>query len=240
MPRSGHVRIARTASFGSPNLEEQMEFTQLTSEPLHEQAYVALRNALLTGRLAPGQPLTIRGIGSSLGISSTPVREALQRLIAEGALQLAANRSIQVPVMTRDRFVEVTDIRLRLERLAVEAAATRAGEELCDRLHALSARMQVAINNRSFPDYLADNQTFHFTIYEASNLPYLQQLIGLCWLRTGPWLNGLAQEGRYHSIANDEHEKMINALRRKDACAASEATGRDISEAASVLIELLP
>ncbi|MFQ6185997.1 GntR family transcriptional regulator [Sinorhizobium meliloti] len=217
-----------------------MEFTQLTSEPLHQQAYATLRNALLTGRLVPGQSLTIRGIGTSLGISSTPVREALQRLIAEGALQLAANRSIQVPVMTRSRFLEVTDIRLRLERLAVEAAAARASAELCDRLDTLSARMRLAINNRSFPDYLSDNQTFHFSIYEASNLPYLQQLIGLCWLRTGPWLNGLAQEGRYHSIANDEHDKMISALRRKDASAASEAAGRDISEAASILIELLP
>ncbi|RUM20503.1 GntR family transcriptional regulator [Rhizobium vallis] len=217
-----------------------MEFTQLTSEPLHEQAYATLRNALLTGRLAPGQSLTIRGLGVSLGISATPVREALQRLIAEGALELTPNRAIQVPVMTRSRFIEVTEIRLRLERFAAEAAAARADGELCDRLQTLSDRMHAAIERGCFPDYLADNQTFHFLIYEASGLPYLQQLIGLCWLRTGPWLNRLAQEGRFLAIANEEHEHMIAALRKQDANAASEATARDISEAGSVLIELLP
>jgi DNA-binding GntR family transcriptional regulator len=168
------------------------------------------------------------------------VREALQRLIAEGALELAPNRTIQVPVMTRSRFVEVTEIRLRLERFAAEAAAARADEKLCDRLQTLSERMHAAIAEGRFPDYLADNQTFHFLIYEASGLPYLQQLIGLCWLRTGPWLNRLAQEGRFHAIANEEHDNMIAALRRGDVQAVSEAAGRDISEAATVLIELLP
>ncbi|MCP8896869.1 GntR family transcriptional regulator [Shinella daejeonensis] len=217
-----------------------MEFTPLTSEPLHEQAYVTLRNALLTGRLAPGQSPTIRGLGASLGISATPVREALQRLIAEGALELAPNRTIQVPVMTRSRFVEVTEIRLRLECFAAEAAAARADEALCDRLQMLSERMHAAIAKGRFPDYLADNQSFHFLIYEASGLPYLQQLIGLCWLRTGPWLNRLAQEGRFHAIANEEHDNIITALRRGDVQAVSEATSRDISEAGTVLIELLP
>jgi DNA-binding GntR family transcriptional regulator len=100
--------------------------------------------------------------------------------------------------------------------------------------------MHAAIAEGRFPDYLADNQTFHFLIYEASGLPYLQQLIGLCWLRTGPWLNRLAQEGRFHAIANEEHDNMIAALRRGDVQAVSEAAGRDISEAATVLIELLP
>nr|WP_314092902.1 GntR family transcriptional regulator [uncultured Shinella sp.] len=217
-----------------------MEFTQLTSEPLHEQAYTTLRNALLMGRLVPGQSLTIRGLGAILGISATPVREALQRLIAEGALELAPNRTIQVPVMTRSRFVEVTEIRLRLERFAAEAAAARTDDKLCDQLQTLSERMHAAIAEGRFPDYLADNQTFHFLIYEASGLPYLQQLIGLCWLRTGPWLNRLAQEGRFHAIANEEHDNMIAALRRGDVQAVSDAAGRDISEAATVLIELLP
>lgn len=216
-----------------------MDFAQLTAEPLHEQAYSALRNALLMGRFTPGQSVTIRGLGARLGISATPVREALQRLIAEGALELAANRTVQVPVMTRARFAEITRIRLRLEPLAGEAALAHVDGELCGRLEGLNAQMHAAISEGRFPDYLAGNQSFHFLIYEASALRFLQQMIGLCWLRTGPWLNRLAHEGRFHAIANEEHGKMIAALRRGDAKAISEALRKDIHDAAEVLMAQL-
>ncbi len=217
-----------------------MPFAPLTAEPLHEQAYAALRGAVLAGRFAPGQSLTIRGLGASLGISATPVREALQRLIAEGALELAPNRTIQVPEMTRARYGEITEIRVRLERMAVEAAAAHADAALCNRLARLSDRMHAAIESGRFPDYLADNQSFHFLIYEAARLPYLQQLIGLCWLRTGPWLNRLAHEGRFHAIANDAHDIIIAALRRRDLPVLAEAIERDIRDAGAVLIGQLP
>ncbi len=212
-----------------------MDFAQLTSEPLHEQAYAALRKALLMGRFTPGQSVTIRGLGASLGISATPVREALQRLIAEGALEFAANRTVQVPVMTRARFAEITAIRLRLEPLAGEAAITHADAALCARLEELDRRMLASISEGRFSDYLADNQSFHFLIYESAGQPFLQQLIGLCWLRTGPWLNRLADEGRFHVIANEEHGHMIAALRGQNRAAISAALAKDIRDAAEVL-----
>lgn len=212
-----------------------MDFAQLTAEPLHEQAYSALRNALLMGRFTPGQSVTIRGLGASLGISATPVREALQRLIAEGALELAANRTVQVPVMTRARFAEITAIRLRLEPLAGEAALSHANAELCTKLEVLNERMFASIAEGRFSDYLADNQSFHFLIYESAKQPFLQQMIGLCWLRTGPWLNRLADEGRFHVIANEEHGQMISALRRRDRDAIAAALVKDIGDAAEVL-----
>ena len=217
-----------------------MEFAPLNADPLHEQAYAALRAAVLAGRFAPGQSVTIRGLGAQLGISATPVREALQRLIAEGALELAPNRSIQVPVMTRPRFAEITEIRVRLERMAVEAASPHADAALCRQLQRLSDRMHGAIASGRFADYLADNQSFHFLIYDAARLPYLQQLIGLCWLRTGPWLNRLANEGRFHAIANDAHDIIIAALRRRDVPTAVDAIERDIRDAGMVLIDQLP
>lgn len=213
-----------------------MNFAQLVAEPLHEQAYTALKNALLVGRFAPGQSVTIRGLGASLGVSATPVREALQRLIAEGALEFSASRTVQVPVMTKARFGEITRIRLCLEPLAGEAAATRADEALCARLEGLDAMMLAAISEGRFSDYLAHNHSFHFQIYETAAQPFLQQLIGLCWLQTGPWLNRLAHEGRFHAIANEEHGKMVRALRAGDARALSLALTKDIRDAGEVLL----
>ncbi|WP_198672311.1 GntR family transcriptional regulator [Pseudogemmobacter bohemicus] len=212
-----------------------MDFAPLTAEPLHEKAYSSLRKALLMGRFAPGQSVTIRGLGASLGISATPVREALQRLIAEGALELAANRTVQVPIMTRARFAEITAIRLRLEPFAGEEALPNADAALCARLEELNNRMFASMAEGRFSDYLADNQSFHFLIYESANQPFLQQMIGLCWLRTGPWLNRLADEGRFHVIANEEHGQMIQALRNRDRGAVSVALAKDIRDAAEVL-----
>ena len=214
-------------------------FEQLSFEPLHEQAYSALRNALSMGRLMPGQSVTIRGLGASLGISATPVREALQRLIADGALELAPNRTIRVPVMTRNRFTEITEIRVRLECLAAEMAAQSVDHAVLAQLQSLSDRMHVSISEERFSDYLSHNQSFHFAIYEAAALPCLLHHIGLCWLRTGPWLNKLASEGRFHSIANGEHETMIAALRLRDAAALSKSLERDIRDAGAVLIDQL-
>lgn len=217
-----------------------MDFDRLNAEPLHEQAYATLRRALRSGRFQPGQSVTIRGLGKSLGISATPVREALQRLIAEHALEFAPNRTIRVPVMTRARFGEITEIRCRLEGLAAASATAVADETLCARLDQMNARMHEAIAEGRFPDYLADNESFHFALYERAPTPYLHQLIGLCWLQTGPWLNRLANEGRFRSIANHEHEVVIAGLRARDPGAVSAAIERDIRDAAAVLIDLLP
>lgn len=217
-----------------------MDFVQLTSEPLHEQAYNALRNALRMGRFVPGQSMTIRGLGTSLGISATPVREALQRLIAEGALELLPNRTIRVPEMTKARFLEITEIRCRLEPLAASSAVPAASELLFDKLECLSKAMHVSISEGRFSDYLADNLSFHFAIYEASTMPFLLQMIGICWLQTGPWLNMLAHEGRFHSIANHEHDSMIEALRSKDASTLANSVEKDIRDASDVLLMHLP
>ncbi len=229
----------KTGAAPDARMENAMDFAQLVSEPLHEQAYAALRAALRTGRFKPGQSMTIRGLGASLGISATPVREALQRLIAEGALEFAPNRTIRVPEMTRARFDEITAIRIRLEPLAAVAAAPSADEALFARLETLSAAMHGAIAEGRFADYLFDNQRFHFALYETAAMPYLLQLIGLCWLQTGPWLNMLAHEGRFHSIANHEHDAMIAALRRGDADALARSVEKDIRDAAEVLVSQL-
>lgn len=216
-----------------------MKLQQLVQEPLHEQAYAALREALRTGRFKPGQAMTIRGLGKDLGISATPVREALQRLIASQALQLQPNRTIIVPVLTRRRFQEITKVRVRLEGLAALEAAPRLTSRDIAELEALSAAMTADITDRRFNDYLANNERFHFRLYEASGMDFLRELIDLAWLQTGPWLNALASEGRFHAIANTVHDEIIALASAGDANGVCEAVQRDILEAARLLMRFL-
>lgn len=214
--------------------------SHLDARPIHEQAHAALRDALTTGHLRPGQSLTMRSIAGQLGISVTPVREALQRLIAEGALELGAGRTIQVPVMTRTLYAEITEIRVRLETLAATSALPAIGAELVGQLQSRSVAMRSAIREERFSDYLAENQHFHFGIYAAAGMPYLLQLIGVCWLRVGPWFNVLASEGQFRSTANDKHERIIAALKKGDPSALADAVEDDIRDAYRLLVRQLP
>ena len=95
---------------------------------LRSQVYDWLREALTTGRFTPGQKLSFRFIAGTLGVSLTPVREAIRRLVAEGAFEMRPSRSIRVPLMTRDRILELRDIRLAVGRTVAAAAGRGDGE----------------------------------------------------------------------------------------------------------------
>src|SRR3990167_6021733 len=97
------------------------------ADNLQEQLYQNIRAGLLSGRFQPGERLKIRDLAAAWGTSPMPVRAALQRLVAEGALEGEQQRSLRVPAMTRERFQQITQVRLSLEGLAVELAAARIG-----------------------------------------------------------------------------------------------------------------
>ena len=89
---------------------------------LAEKAYEKVRSGLISARFRPGEILTIRSLAAEYGISATPVREALQRLVAENALEMQPNKSYRVPVLSIERFEEVKRIRCALEAMAAELA----------------------------------------------------------------------------------------------------------------------
>ncbi|MFT4144166.1 MAG: GntR family transcriptional regulator, partial [Mobilitalea sp.] len=108
---------------GQPALPT-MDDAPLTRDSLNGQAYARLCRDLKAGRFAPGEKLKLRDLAAEMGISPTPVREALARLISEQALEQVGHHSVRVPVMDEERFAEVRELRLVLEgRAAARAAA---------------------------------------------------------------------------------------------------------------------
>ena len=137
----------------------------MSDTSLRTQVYDSLRQALTTGRFAPGQKLTFRFIAGALGVSLTPVREALGRLVAEGAFEMQPNRSVRVPLMTRARIMELRDIRMALEGLAAAKAALAADRRQVAELRRIALAIVAA---RRQADSVADRQNireFHFTLY---------------------------------------------------------------------------
>ena len=197
--------------------------------PSHEVTYARLRDMILFGHLAPGAPVTIQGLIADLGAGMTPVREAIRRLTAEGALLPQGNRRVAVPELSAELLDQVAFARLAIEPRLAALAAPRLTSAAIDRLEAIDAAVSRAIDAGKLPDYLAANHTFHFAIYEAASAPVLLDLARSLWLRAGPSLRAVID--RYgRETAPDLHREAIAAMRAGDAAALADAIKRDIQQ----------
>ena len=98
---------------------------RIVHETMSQRVYGDLRELIMSGRVQPGQRLTLKNLSEAVGTSQMPVREALRQLAAEGALEFLPNKSVRVPVMTKEKFLELLAIRLQVEGLALEQATQR-------------------------------------------------------------------------------------------------------------------
>jgi DNA-binding GntR family transcriptional regulator len=197
--------------------------------PSHEVTYARLRDMILFGHLAPGAPVTIQGLIADLGAGMTPVREAIRRLTAEGALLPQGNRRVAVPELSPELLEQVAFARLAIEPRLAELAAPRLTPAQIDRLEAIDGAVTRAVEAGKLPDYLAANHAFHFALYEVAEAPVLLDLARSLWLRAGPSLRAVID--RYgREAAPDLHRVAIAAMRAGDAKALAQAIEQDIQQ----------
>jgi DNA-binding GntR family transcriptional regulator len=197
--------------------------------PSHEVTYARLRDMILYGHLAPGAPVTIQGLIADLGAGMTPVREAIRRLTAEGALLPQGNRRVAVPELSAEMLEQVAFARLAIEPKLAELAAPRLTAAQIDRLEEIDGAVNRAIEAGKLPDYLAANHAFHFALYEAAEAPVLLDLARSLWLRAGPSLRAVID--RYgRDVAPDLHRVALSEMRAGDAKALASAIERDIQQ----------
>lgn len=215
--------------------------TPLKRQTLSADVYEQIKDLLISGRLMPGEQISLRGMAEALGVSVMPVREAVQRLTAEQALELAPNRTLRVPQMSVSQFREITQLRMNLEGLATMTAATHLTE---DEVHQIQAWHEsfVAEMNQKTPDtarLIAFNKELHFAIYRGARMPVLMQFIEAMWLRIGPILNydiAVGSSRVHEGTALSHHTRMVKALRARKPEAAREALHGDILSAAEFII----
>lgn len=209
------------------------------ADNLQEQLYQNLRAALLAGTFKPGERLKIRDLAAAWGTSPMPVRAALQRLVAEGALEGEQQRSVRVPAMTRARFQQLFQVRLSLEGLAAEEGARRLSPRERDILRDCVAEMERALEQRDVQGYLTHNSQFHLTLYQACANPVLLRLIESLWLQVGPFFNRLFTEADLSLRLNDFHEDCLAAIERGEPAGARAAIEADLSYFGKFLLNLL-
>lgn len=212
---------------------------KLERETLNDRAYVSLKRSLISGQFSPGQVLVIRKLADTLGISTTPIREALQRLVAERILEVKHNRSIAVPQLSLGAFRELVRIRCAVEGLATELAARHLAKAELAVLKEALAGMDAAIGSGDGARYLALNEQFHFAIYGAARAPILLDIIQDLWGRVGPYMHFLMETDAYVPQSNAFHRRIVKAIGRGDGAAAAGFVKDDITTAADALIPRL-
>lgn len=212
----------------------------LERRTLGESAYAHLRDLLASGRVAPGEKLSLRDLSEALGVSVMPVREAVSRLIADGALEVAPNRAVRVPVMTGAQFRELAAVRAGIEGWAAELAAQARSPAQLSAITAAEAAMRGAEHAPDLGHAVQLNRDFHFAIYGAAGLPTLVDVIGGLWLKAGPVINLDLRHSRDRLTAGHAlrcHAAALEAIRAGDGAAARQAIAEDITRAADFIID---
>ncbi|MGF1503252.1 MAG: GntR family transcriptional regulator [Paracoccaceae bacterium] len=224
------MAVHRMTAEGSAAPAEEM--------PAHERAYQALRSEILSGRMAPGQALTLRGVGEALGLSMTPAREAVRRLVAERALTLSETGRVQVADPGRAGLEELFAARGLLEPALAERAARHLAKEdrapLLDRLRAIDDALEREMRRGDAAAYVAANLRFHATLYAPARAPALMALVESVWLQTAPAMRRInARLGE--RLGTDFHEAALDALGSGDAAGLAEAIRADVAQGARLL-----
>lgn len=204
-------------------------------DTLADRAYEQLRAALMSGTFYPSQRLPIRKVAGMLGISATPAREALSRLVAEHGLDWGANRSVVVPILTPKKVAELYVIRRALEGVATELGAVNFTPEDLAALEQTQIALISAMDRGDYANVLSHNERFHFGIYRAAGLPLLVQIIQSVWLKLGPSLNLLYPAYDQNRKGVHHHSAVIKALRDRDPSAARNAIEGDLNDGAAQL-----
>ncbi|MES1930244.1 GntR family transcriptional regulator [Salinisphaera dokdonensis CL-ES53] len=213
-------------------------FSKVAKENLSDLAYQQMRRALMRSELAPGEILRLRPLSRHLGISITPIREALIRMVSENALRLDSRGSAVVPMLAPDELKEIQKLRIALEGGAAECAAALITEQELHELSDIQDEIKRCHAEHDFGQALILNEEFHFGLVRASRQPITYQILETLWMRCGPILSHLYDEGDL-PWETHPHDTALEGLRDRDGAKARAAMERDIVEGGRRLNEFV-
>ena len=200
----------------------------------HDQLYRTLRMRIMYGEISPGQAFTLRGIAAQFGVSTTPVREALKRLAAEGALSISVTGRFQTPELSSDRIEELASLRALIEVELASRALPRAHMALVERLQVINNSISVAVVKADAVTYIRTNLEFHRTLYLRAQAPAMLATVETVWLQLGPTMRAL-----YGKLQRKDppvnHRLILAALKAGDEPSLRVAVRADVTQGLRML-----
>jgi len=205
------------------------------SPTLQQFAYESLRQALLTGMFKPGQMIALRPLAAAMGLSATPVREALRQLVQDGAVELEARSGFRIAVIPPARYLQILEMRVRLECLALEMAMPAVDRALISQLRAFNDRFhqEGSVHARHA---LPHNHALHFGLYELSGAPDLVKTIASIWVQIGPAINFVVGDKDDLERGYATHSSLLDALKRGDSRKAISMLEHDLRQSAHAIV----
>jgi DNA-binding GntR family transcriptional regulator len=208
-------------------------------DSLGDRAYSSLKSSLIGGEFRPYDKLTVRGVAAALQVSTTPARDAITRLVAEGALEFSGPKTVIVPPLTQEALDELTVLRIDLECLAVTKSIANISADDITSLESFNENFMRFVREGNYGDLLRWNREFHFLIYRRARLPKLVGFIENLWLRVIPSYHELYPVAPQTPEGAQNHRTAIEALAAGDGDAARAAIEKDILGAYHRLTEVL-
>lgn len=205
--------------------------------PLREVVFNTLRNAIIQGEFQPGERLLEVTIANKLGVSRTPVREAIRMLELEGLVVMIPRKGAEVANITVKDLRDALEVRMAIEALSVKLACERIDEEGKEELKAACMRFKEAINSKLVPAIVEGDEAFHNTIYKASKN---QKLINIAQnLREHVYRYRVeyVKDFSYHDNLIREHDLVTMAILKGDAEAAERIMNEHIYNQEQIVIK---
>lgn len=180
----------------------------------HEAVLQEIRQRLLDGRIGPGDAVRPDAIGNELGVSAVPVREALRILEGEGHVTNRPHRGYVVAELDIDDLTEIYRIRDLLENEAVRQAIPKLGSGDVARLRAIVAEMEEV--GEDVIELTAVNRNFHFTLFEAAEMPHLLRLLRMLWDSADRYRARYLMAPENRQVVHDQHQRIMQAIAEGD------------------------
>jgi DNA-binding GntR family transcriptional regulator len=211
----------------------------VSPEPISQAIFRHLGQAIISGRLAPGEHLRELQLCEELGCSRSPLREALRMLAAEHLVTIEPRRGARVARLTVKDVMELFEVRAEIEALAARLAAERGSDEELASLELLNQDMAAAVDGRDVGAFFDGNTVFHATIARAARNAYLDTLIRSAADRSFQTLfRTLTQSGHVEN-AVAKHTELISAMRARDGAQADRCMREHIIAIRDEAVELI-
>ncbi|HEY8464740.1 MAG TPA: GntR family transcriptional regulator [Bacillota bacterium] len=207
-------------------------------KPLRELVFESLREAIISGQLSPGERLMEIQLAEEMGVSRTPVREAIRKLEREGLVVMVPRKGAYVAGLSIKDVTDVFEIRGALEGLAAELAAERITEEELENLERYLVKIAADIEEGELSRVVQTDTDFHTLLYQSSHNNHLSQIINnlreqIQRFRT----TSLSYPGRMKT-ALEEHRKIVEAISIRDGQLARELAKEHIENAENSLMSV--
>jgi DNA-binding GntR family transcriptional regulator len=207
-----------------------------TYKPLREVVFETLREAIIGGILGPGERLMEAQLAEELGVSRTPVREAIRKLELEGFVAMIPRRGAYVAGISLKDITDVFEVRGALEALATVLAAERITEKELEELERILVRKAELIEQQNIPLFIESDIKFHEILYQSSRNQRLIQILTNLQDEVHRFRSvSLAYPGRMRE-ALDEHRKVVEALADRDVARAEALAWEHIENAENSLV----